>query len=469
MAQTTKLFKCPGCGAPLEPPAGETTMRCIYCGNSVIIPKDLRSTPRMDGFESSDGGMDLNQLLGEGLQLAEVQRLIQTDNKIEAIKRYREITGVGLKEAKDAVDAMEAGQSIRIGQNVSVATMRPRASQTVRVPQSAYNWIGCVIFLFVAGILASVFVPILFALPALGALVGVVNSAEDQVGAISTTVADLPNPAMPTATPSFAQAIFSFGEEGSGAGMFDDPRYVGVDRDGNIFVGDYGDGRVQVFDPQGRFLRLINLGENYVMGMAVAPDGTLYLSYSGDIHVFDPTGQEINKGDYGHNLGKIALGADGSLYAVSSSEDIIRYGPDGKQNLTITDAFSSITNDSELDVILAVDGLGKIYALGTFNNLVLIYGPDGKFIDRFGGDTTKAAQGVDPGHFQAADTIAVDGYGRIYVSDIWGIQVFNADGQYLDFIDLESGVAFGMAFDLQNNFYIASNVPTIYKMTIQKP
>ena len=39
----------------------------------------------------------------------EIARLILAGQKIEAIKRYREITGQGLKEAKDAVEAMAAG------------------------------------------------------------------------------------------------------------------------------------------------------------------------------------------------------------------------------------------------------------------------------------------------------------------------------------------------------------------------
>lgn len=36
---------------------------------------------------------------------AELDQLIRSNQKIMAIKRYREVTGVGLKEAKDAVDA----------------------------------------------------------------------------------------------------------------------------------------------------------------------------------------------------------------------------------------------------------------------------------------------------------------------------------------------------------------------------
>ncbi len=41
--------------------------------------------------------------------LAEVAELLRAGKKINAIKRYREETGLSLKEAKDAVDALEAG------------------------------------------------------------------------------------------------------------------------------------------------------------------------------------------------------------------------------------------------------------------------------------------------------------------------------------------------------------------------
>jgi large subunit ribosomal protein L7/L12 len=41
-----------------------------------------------------------------GAWLADVRALAQSDQKIQAIKLYREHTRVGLKEAKDAVEAM---------------------------------------------------------------------------------------------------------------------------------------------------------------------------------------------------------------------------------------------------------------------------------------------------------------------------------------------------------------------------
>lgn len=53
---------------------------------------------------------ELSRLLGveESPLMIEVKELVTQGRKINAIKLYREQTGVGLREAKDAVDAMEA-------------------------------------------------------------------------------------------------------------------------------------------------------------------------------------------------------------------------------------------------------------------------------------------------------------------------------------------------------------------------
>lgn len=45
---------------------------------------------------------------------ASPEQLLRAGRKIEAIKRHRELTGVGLREAKEAVEAMEAGRSVSL-------------------------------------------------------------------------------------------------------------------------------------------------------------------------------------------------------------------------------------------------------------------------------------------------------------------------------------------------------------------
>ncbi|WP_217210904.1 ribosomal protein L7/L12 [Streptomyces sp. AC550_RSS872] len=43
---------------------------------------------------------------GEDPRMGEVVSLVRTGKRVQAIKVYREITGAGLKEAKDAVDRL---------------------------------------------------------------------------------------------------------------------------------------------------------------------------------------------------------------------------------------------------------------------------------------------------------------------------------------------------------------------------
>ena len=50
-------------------------------------------------------------------QELEIKELVTKGNKIAAVKLYREITGAGLKESKDAVESIERGVPIRIAEN----------------------------------------------------------------------------------------------------------------------------------------------------------------------------------------------------------------------------------------------------------------------------------------------------------------------------------------------------------------
>jgi DNA-directed RNA polymerase subunit RPC12/RpoP len=37
-----KTFQCPGCGSPLKPTGKEKMVKCGYCGNTIIVPEELR-------------------------------------------------------------------------------------------------------------------------------------------------------------------------------------------------------------------------------------------------------------------------------------------------------------------------------------------------------------------------------------------------------------------------------------------
>lgn len=461
MSDTTKLLICPTCGAPLDPQPQATTVKCNYCGNVTLLPQSLRSPLSHGDFATSSTGFDLNRMVGQATRMKEVVELVRQGNKIEAIKQFREFSGLGLRESREAVEAIAAGQPFALDMGLA-ATGQEAVQQAIKINASGRKlgtWLGCGIAAIVLVSVAAALIPLLATIPILA--VGAQSLPPAIASALPPEVNLLP-------TSSFAKQLASFGEKGSGPGLLDDPRYVGSDGKGRIYVGNYQDGRVQVFDEQGQFLRQINIGDTILRGLAVRPDGRLYLSYDGKVNMYDAEGQLQGALAYDGYLEDITLGADGSLYAVSDGETLLRFDPQGNLAWEIKDAISSVSNDSELSTKIAVDGLGDLYALGIFNSAVFKFDPDGNFLDRFGGETETPAQGVDPGHFQAVDAIAVDGYGRVYVSDVWGVQVFDSAGQYLDFFDVQ-GVAFGMSFDLDNRLLVASNLPKVFIYQIEKP
>jgi DNA-binding beta-propeller fold protein YncE len=53
--------------------------------------------------------------------------------------------------------------------------------------------------------------------------------------------------------------LMSWGEPGSGPGEFNTPHSIATDAEGNVYVADRGNDRIQVFDGEGKFLRQITI------------------------------------------------------------------------------------------------------------------------------------------------------------------------------------------------------------------
>jgi DNA-binding beta-propeller fold protein YncE len=128
--------------------------------------------------------------------------------------------------------------------------------------------------------------------------------------------------------------------------------------------------------------------------------------------------------------------------------------------MTIPDIVEGVSGDSELSANIAVDGLGNIFLLGSFNGSVFAYDAQGTFKNRFG------SQGTEEGQFRALQDIAIDPQGRVLVGDIFGIYVFEPDGRQAGFITLE-GVPFGMAFDSDGYLWV-TNRSTVFKMQVNE-
>jgi len=83
---------------------------CPFCEKSV--PPDSRYCPHCGAAINSNEGASRGE--EEGSKERELRSLLQQGRKIEAIKLYRELTGAGLAEAKHAMDAMLADTNLRM-------------------------------------------------------------------------------------------------------------------------------------------------------------------------------------------------------------------------------------------------------------------------------------------------------------------------------------------------------------------
>ncbi len=464
-----RAFKCPSCGAPLEPEVGTLTMKCPYCSGTVIIPESLRVAPPSasptlnDAFQFGLNGVDLNQIVGNAMHLPDAINLAKQGRVDEAAQIYSRITGMEHDDAVKAVQAMAGGHAVALTPGrpgasfqqfgtsyttppvVQISTPSTFSGETYTPPAKKRSGLSC--FVIVA-ILACI-----------GVIAALAIGAPMMFGSFSVF--------NPLNSLGFATKTLSFGSEGIGAGLFQDARSIGVDGNGNIVVADYEDGRVQTFDSKGKFISMFSIVPKVIIsGMAVGRDGKIYIVRDRRIFVYDSTGQQLAEiSDNQHGYNDVTLGADGTLYALSDDETIVRFKKDGSIDLEIPNSISNITGDADIDTHLAVDGLGNMYILGSFTYAVFKYSPQGKFVNQFGGENKGGSN--DPSKFDSPLAIAVDGYGRIYVDDIFEIKVFDSTGKYINSIGENDGAVFGLVFDGKNDLYTVSKNKVV-KFSVKK-
>ena len=305
-------------------------------------------------------------------------------------------------------------------------------------------------------------------LAVVGAIIYSVTRTIANVASAVPSVPSAPRPALPVPPrpepkpkpAGFASTVMEFGSEGIGPGMFKDARSIAVDGEGRIYVGEYTGGRVQVFDAAGKFLTQWMVDPKMPLrDLAADRRGTVYVAQSGKIHRYEgPTGRPLGEMQHPHaGFDSLFTTPDGGLLAAAyrgGQDDIVRFDSSGNATKTIRKAFSDYNDHTEMDMNVAEDGEGNVYVLGFFNSAVLKFSPQGRFVNKFGG------QGEEPGLFRSPRSIAVDGLGRVYVSDTKGIQVFDPNGRYLDVFE-PANVTFGMVFNDKNELFIAARTKVI--------
>jgi sugar lactone lactonase YvrE len=219
---------------------------------------------------------------------------------------------------------------------------------------------------------------------------------------------------------------FRWGSAGTGNGEFGVPiGGITTDADGNVYVVDSGNDRIQKFDPEGTYIDQ--------WGSAGTGNGQFSLPYG------------VTTDDYG-NVYLSDRGNSRIQKFTSSGTYVSQWGSLG-------------TGDGQFDIPYEVETApsGDVYVVDAFNARVQRFTASGTFISKWG------TAGSGNGQFSGPFGLAIDGSGNVFVSDSGNnrIQKFTANGDYLGQWG-SSGVGdgqfiepLGLAADQAGNIYVA--------------
>jgi DNA-binding beta-propeller fold protein YncE len=251
------------------------------------------------------------------------------------------------------------------------------------------------------------------------------------MGIASVALADLP--------PRF---ILKWGEYGSGEGQFIAPRGVEIGPDGNAYVVDGLNHRIQVFTSEGVFLRQwggYGSGDgqlNDPWDLSIDSEGFIYVAeYGGNrVQKFYLDGTYVTKwgssgagqGQFNHCNG-VAVAPDGTIYVGDLWNHRVQHFTSDGVYLGQWGGQGEADGKFYWPHALAVDEAGFVYVADTQNYRIQKFTSSGEFVLKWG------TRGSADGQFERAEGISADADGNIYVSDnnLCRIQKFLSDGAWV--------------------------------------
>lgn len=220
-----------------------------------------------------------------------------------------------------------------------------------------------------------------------------------------------------------------WGSSGSADGQFNGAKGLDVDAEGNVYVVDTSNFRMQKFSGAGT-------------PVAFAPHA--YLSQFGSA---------------GNNPYGIAIDGTGNIYVVDTNGNSIqKYDPAGNY-ITFWGNIGGLPGQFSSPTAIAYDGLGSLYVADTGNHRVQKFSTAGTLI------TTWGSNGIGPGQFRVPYGIAADAAGNVYVTDVIDnrVQKFTSAGVFVTQWGApgagagQFNQAYGVALDPVGNVYVVDS------------
>lgn len=254
--------------------------------------------------------------------------------------------------------------------------------------------------------------------------------------------------------------VTTWGSYGDENGQFAGPDGISVSSTSLVYVVDRGNGRVQVFDSNGRYLRQWgttgreNGQFSNPSGIAINPLG-VYVCDNNNLRVqrFTLDGEFVTKFFEGERPSNIAANNSGDVY-VTSSNSVRKFRANGIFDMAW--GRSGVGHGEFRGAAgVAIDSGGNVYVADYSNHRIQKFNRNGVFITSWG------SRGNKPTQFQHPVGIAIDAEDKIYVADYTNrrIQKFYASGKYITSFNTSGFTPTSVAIGGDGSCYVTVEPP----------
>ena len=217
------------------------------------------------------------------------------------------------------------------------------------------------------------------------------------------------------------------GQTPPAAGTFNEPWGIALDVQGNVYVADTWNHRIQKFDAEGKFLLEWGTGGMSTdgtdrfwgpRGVAVSPEGNVYVTDTGNrrVSVFGPQGEFLfvfdqqGEAQLDEPVG-ITIGADGHVFVADTwNKRVAVFSLQGEFERSWPVAgWNSASIDNK--PYLAVDGQDRVYLTDPEGYRILVYSMDGTPLAAYG------QFGVEEDALNLPTGISVSTKGEVWIAD----------------------------------------------------
>ena len=201
--------------------------------------------------------------------------------------------------------------------------------------------------------------------------------------------------------------LLQWGSFGTGPGQFEFPHGLATDADGNVYLADLNNDRIEVFTGDGVFLRQWSIGGmRRPRGIAISPGGEVYVSDNLGVRVYTLNGILLRNWGGVTDADGIALDAAGNVYVGDTGNGRIRKFTGTGTLITQWGSSGSALGEFGMPSGVVVDSQDKVYVADYANARIQKFDSDGTFISAW----------ATPDLF-APMYLAVDESDNLYVTD----------------------------------------------------